>query len=185
MTGNRDIPMVKSIMDYIGRWVALKFLPRETAKKYHNADLVDRAYNEGNNLLLPRVPVEAAADLLTASSLMERIHQTPKMTIVSETRRYPLERTARASAQVREVEKVSVVGDAAVGGGVGAHAGAGAGSGGSTANLSMEAFAKMQKDKALSLNNDDAPMCSACGAVMVRNGSCYKCLDCGETSGCS
>ena len=43
MTGNRDIPMVKSIIDYLGRWLALKFLPRESAKKYHNADLVDRA----------------------------------------------------------------------------------------------------------------------------------------------
>jgi ribonucleoside-diphosphate reductase alpha chain len=51
--------------------------------------------------------------------------------------------------------------------------------------LSMEAFAKMQKDKALHLNNEDAAMCTACGSVMVRNGSCYKCLDCGETSGCS
>ncbi len=31
----------------------------------------------------------------------------------------------------------------------------------------------------------DAPICSTCGAIMVRNGSCYKCLECGSTSGCS
>jgi ribonucleoside-diphosphate reductase alpha chain len=31
----------------------------------------------------------------------------------------------------------------------------------------------------------DAPICSTCGALMVRNGSCYKCLECGSTSGCS
>jgi ribonucleoside-diphosphate reductase alpha chain len=31
----------------------------------------------------------------------------------------------------------------------------------------------------------DAPSCSDCGALMVRNGSCYKCLNCGSTSGCS
>jgi ribonucleoside-diphosphate reductase alpha chain len=31
----------------------------------------------------------------------------------------------------------------------------------------------------------DAPSCSTCGAIMVRNGSCYKCLSCGSTSGCS
>jgi ribonucleoside-diphosphate reductase alpha chain len=32
---------------------------------------------------------------------------------------------------------------------------------------------------------DDAPTCAACGSMMVRNGSCYKCMNCGETSGCS
>jgi len=32
---------------------------------------------------------------------------------------------------------------------------------------------------------DDAPPCSECGFVMVRNGKCYKCLNCGSTSGCS
>jgi len=31
----------------------------------------------------------------------------------------------------------------------------------------------------------DAPSCHDCGAIMVRNGSCYKCLNCGATSGCS
>jgi ribonucleoside-diphosphate reductase alpha chain len=31
----------------------------------------------------------------------------------------------------------------------------------------------------------DAPSCSDCGSLMVRNGSCYKCLNCGATSGCS
>jgi ribonucleoside-diphosphate reductase alpha chain len=31
----------------------------------------------------------------------------------------------------------------------------------------------------------DAPSCMDCGAIMVRNGSCYKCLNCGSTSGCS
>jgi ribonucleoside-diphosphate reductase alpha chain len=31
----------------------------------------------------------------------------------------------------------------------------------------------------------DAPMCSECGGIMTRNGSCYKCENCGGTSGCS
>jgi ribonucleoside-diphosphate reductase alpha chain len=31
----------------------------------------------------------------------------------------------------------------------------------------------------------DAPMCSECGSIMTRNGSCYKCENCGGTSGCS
>jgi ribonucleoside-diphosphate reductase alpha chain len=31
----------------------------------------------------------------------------------------------------------------------------------------------------------DAPSCHLCGSIMVRNGSCYKCMSCGSTSGCS
>jgi ribonucleoside-diphosphate reductase alpha chain len=31
----------------------------------------------------------------------------------------------------------------------------------------------------------DSPACSECGAIMSRNGSCYKCENCGSTSGCS
>jgi len=31
----------------------------------------------------------------------------------------------------------------------------------------------------------DAPSCSTCGMLMVPNGSCYKCTNCGSTSGCS
>ena len=33
--------------------------------------------------------------------------------------------------------------------------------------------------------NGDAPACRECGAIMVRNGSCYRCMNCGSTSGCS
>ena len=32
---------------------------------------------------------------------------------------------------------------------------------------------------------DDAPPCSECGSLMIRNGACYKCPNCGATSGCS
>jgi ribonucleoside-diphosphate reductase alpha chain len=31
----------------------------------------------------------------------------------------------------------------------------------------------------------DAPSCHVCGAIMTRNGSCYRCMSCGATSGCS
>jgi ribonucleoside-diphosphate reductase alpha chain len=31
----------------------------------------------------------------------------------------------------------------------------------------------------------DAPMCSSCGHVTIRNGSCYRCLNCGNSMGCS
>jgi ribonucleoside-diphosphate reductase alpha chain len=31
----------------------------------------------------------------------------------------------------------------------------------------------------------DAPSCHYCGSIMIRNGSCYRCANCGSTSGCS
>ena len=31
---------------------------------------------------------------------------------------------------------------------------------------------------------EDAPPCSDCGAIMVRAGACYRCHNCGATSGC-
>jgi ribonucleoside-diphosphate reductase alpha chain len=34
-------------------------------------------------------------------------------------------------------------------------------------------------------SQEDAPPCSTCGAIMIRSGSCYKCANCGTTSGCA
>jgi len=31
----------------------------------------------------------------------------------------------------------------------------------------------------------DAPMCDGCGHITVRNGACYRCLNCGASMGCS
>ena len=34
-------------------------------------------------------------------------------------------------------------------------------------------------------NQEDAPPCTTCGSIMVRSGACYKCSNCGTTSGCA
>lgn len=134
MTGNRNIPLVKSIVDYIGRYLALKFLPKDIAKKYHNAELIDRAYAEANPVLLQRLPAEI--------------------------------QEATASPVIQKREHSSGLGVGPV--------------------LKTKAqLEKAQTNMVLALNNEDAPMCGTCGIVMIRNGACYKCLECGETSGCS
>lgn len=131
MTSNKNIPLVKSIVDYIGRYLALKFLPKEVAKKYHNEELIERAYAEANPVHLKQLPTElppAVGVPITPAQVMPQ---------------------AKGSLQTKEQ------------------------------------LAKAQTNMVLALNNEDAPMCGTCGIVMVRNGACYKCLECGETSGCS
>ena len=34
-------------------------------------------------------------------------------------------------------------------------------------------------------SQSDAPSCHYCGNLMMRNGACYRCANCGSTSGCS
>ncbi len=41
------------------------------------------------------------------------------------------------------------------------------------------------RDSALAGQNGDGPACRECGAIMVRNGSCYRCLNCRSTRGCA
>ncbi|HYI82317.1 MAG TPA: vitamin B12-dependent ribonucleotide reductase, partial [Acetobacteraceae bacterium] len=96
-TKNPEIPIAKSITDYIFRWLALKFLPSEDAVTEQTA---------------------------------------PKATAVQPEapRRAPEPSTAAKQSY---------------------------------------------------LNQADAPPCHTCGAIMVRSGACYKCSNCGSTSGCS
>lgn len=137
MTINKEIPIAKSIMDYIGRWFAIKFLSREDAKKYHNNDLVDRAYNEGGTM------AKRAAITLGEIKVKEDVVDEKKLIEV-------LEKT-----KVKPAKKAVAVG--------------------SDSTFSTPT----------AFQTEDSPMCHNCGSCMIRNGSCYKCLDCGETSGCS
>ena len=137
MTTNKEIPIAKSLMDYIGRWLAIKFLSKEDAKKYHNGDLIERAYSEGTM---------ARRQQLTLTNFQlkeEENHDENKLIKVLE------------KAKVKPAKKAVAVGIEAT-------------------FVTPTAF-----------QSEDAPMCHNCGSVMIRNGSCYKCLDCGETSGCS
>jgi ribonucleoside-diphosphate reductase alpha chain len=145
MTGNSEIPMVKSIMDYLGRWLALKFLPREVAKKYHNGELVDRAYEQGTQMPRNFPHLQADFEKLVEEVKETRVHDgvSPKI----------------SKTVVKEKVAAKAVG--------------------------KEQLEMMQSNMSLRMNNEDAPLCTTCGAVMTRNGTCYKCMSCGETSGCS
>ena len=138
-TGNKEIPFVKSMMDYLGRWLALKFLPKEKAKLVHNAELVERAYSEGTKskeAFVATLPIvdegTEVAEGAEGTEVMEKLFDDTSVPSVTSVPSTPS----------------------------------------STAPLAFQGA-------------EDAPMCSQCGSTMVRNGACYKCLDCGETDGCS
>ena len=108
MTRNPEVRFAKSIVDYVFRWMATKFLSPEAR------------YRAGVNMPDPgAAAVEAPANTAVAATI------------------------AAAAAGSRGTAE----------------------------------FASMQ-------NQEDAPPCTTCGSIMVRSGACYKCANCGTTSGC-
>jgi len=55
----------------------------------------------------------------------------------------------------------------------------------STGSASNQASSSVSQFRQDSYVAGDAPLCTTCGSLMVPNGSCYKCGNCGGTSGCS
>ncbi|MCA9385988.1 adenosylcobalamin-dependent ribonucleoside-diphosphate reductase, partial [Candidatus Dojkabacteria bacterium] len=157
MTKNPEIPMAQSIMDYIGRWLAVRFLDKEGAKQYHNEMLVDKSYESGTNkrILIPFINGKGHTEIRT-EEIEHMLHEE-------------IEKGLQSNQQV--VEHVSSVTQ-------------------KTTTTSQETkveleFQREQQQLAMKQNNDDAPLCAECGSITVRNGACYKCTDCGSTTGCS
>src|SRR5271165_6129738 len=115
-TPNPEIRYAKSVMDYIFRWLALKFLPRD-AQPREDASVQSLNGKEA----------EKATEL--ASQFTRATTEAPPQS-------------------------------------------------GFSSSMSQGGLVGVNQ-------SDDAPSCADCGAIMVRNGACYKCLNCGSTSGCS
>jgi len=109
-TNNPEIPMARSIMDYIFRWMGKKFLPPD--------------------------------------------QQPEGLTVTREENGETKTETSSKPAGAGKPAQTGMAGEAG-------------------------------KKQAAFQNQMDAPLCSDCGMIMVRNGACYKCLNCGGTSGCS
>jgi ribonucleoside-diphosphate reductase alpha chain len=188
-TGNSEIPIAKSIVDYIFRWLGSRFLSDDEKA---NLGLIAREAMVGSTDSVPaggpyadadgasrRAPAPAALDLTDAPSISPK--DPPVATALSTQVSEPGKvQPSIASASEREELAVIATNGALTSNG---HAANGNGSakalngGGITLNLGgvKVAFAAQA----------DAPSCADCGSIMIRNGSCYKCLNCGSTSGCS
>ena len=126
---NPNIGYAKSLMDYIFRWLALKFLPQDAQPK------------ENASLATPN-----GTDVANAAQLASKFSQA---------------------------------------------AGEGSASGGAATSTAPPGPSQepelhaLQPQLAGVVHEDDAPSCPDCGAIMVRNGACFRCMNCGSTSGCS
>jgi ribonucleoside-diphosphate reductase alpha chain len=122
MTRNPDVRFAKSIVDYIFRWMASKFLSPE-AQYRAGVNNRDEAFDSAQ---------AGAIDAADAAVPAPKPVATP---------------TAKVSPTGAIVP-------------------------------SSSSFAAIQ-------NQEDAPPCTTCGSIMVRSGACYKCSNCGTTSGCA
>jgi ribonucleoside-diphosphate reductase alpha chain len=181
-TGNSEIPIAKSSVDYIFRWLGSRFLVGDDRAALGIQDrggaVVASPFSFGATALAPQ-PEEGP-------SAIDEAQEPPTATATA---------TAVATAPGSSPATGSVSGPA-VSAKVGlpvmepatnGHAGNGNGNGNGHAKSTAASAlaASLGAERTAFRIQEDAPSCADCGSIMVRNGSCYKCLNCGSTSGCS
>jgi ribonucleoside-diphosphate reductase alpha chain len=171
-TGNPEIPIAKSIVDYIFRWLGSRFLPPDDRAML---GLVDRSAvvaaappSSGLAAATAPAPEEGLSAIDEATHRLEPAGEQPPAG------GEPPRATATATAEAARAAATE------------GHAPAGNGRTGNGHLASGPGLALSLGGTKVSFQAQaDAPSCPECGSIMVRNGSCYKCLNCGATSGCS
>ena len=168
-TGNPEIPIAKSTIDYIFRWLGARFLP------------IDERQSLG---LITREEPEAPA--FGTSALGATSASAPEAPRASDPATPP---TATAVAEdAPEAPRAEARRDVLIPFAEGTSSGNGHTNGHSNGNGHATPVIRPLNLGATRVSfevSSDSPSCADCGSIMVRNGSCYKCLNCGSTSGCS
>jgi ribonucleoside-diphosphate reductase alpha chain len=178
-TGNQEIPIAKSIVDYIFRWLGSRFLDEDDKA---GLGLIDRSAIV-SDAPSPYGPGFGSGAPIAEEEGQAGIEAELDATATGPAAEPPIASTEAATADPGptarpEVPVVEVNGHA--NGHSNGHAnGSGNGAEGSAVTLNLGGTKVSFQAQA------DAPSCADCGSIMVRNGSCYKCLNCGSTSGCS
>ncbi len=183
-TGNQEIPIAKSIVDYIFRWLGSRFL---SADDKANLGLIDRTavvadVPESSPGSAAVVSGSAGGGLSADSPPAPSAAANGGLSIDPPTATDDSPKASVSSADVAKGQELAVV---ATNGHANGHAANGNGKasngGGGTGTVTLN----LGNTKVSFQTQADAPSCADCGSIMVRNGSCYKCLNCGSTSGCS
>jgi ribonucleoside-diphosphate reductase alpha chain len=189
-TGNQEIPIAKSIVDYIFRWLGSRFLSTDDKA---TLGLIDRsAVSETTAVSTIDTPtIDTTQGEISGESEAVAPPTASETPLSPANGDVPESASATAAlgsaAEAPPREELAVIASNPVAPAANGHAangngkahGNGGGSGGGAMTLSLGATKVSFQTQA------DAPSCAECGSIMVRNGSCYKCLNCGSTSGCS
>jgi ribonucleoside-diphosphate reductase alpha chain len=166
-TGNEQIGYAKSIMDYIFRWVQLRFLSGTQLSLF--AGLAGTAAPNKSDVILSQAErsEELALNEEKGPAFSPEQHRStrgmgatsaPYGGIVPDI-------AAKSDVILSDPERRE----------------------GESKDLRLQDRGIYHASDAMKEMYDmgDAPSCHTCGAIMVRNGSCYRCMSCGSTSGCS
>jgi ribonucleoside-diphosphate reductase alpha chain len=168
MTSNKNIPFAKSLIDYIFCWMGCQFIPGYAEKNTPNGTKPTDVGNK--NTTTARQLVEKTKDLARkiseAKAIQDKTTKTrpeegSKPSSQSKSDRFDNETAGRLVALVGSVIS------------------------GEDGAQGKKAAIMQQFNDHFQHFQDDAPACDVCGAICVRNGTCYRCYNCGNSMGCS
>ncbi len=154
-TGNDQIGYAKSLMDYIFRWLQLRFLSGTQLTLFAG--------------LAPSAPQLSSAPPSLSEPEMDTTEKTHLAKLAEEVakRLSQVNAFSEVESTSHELSDVKAVAE------------------GATPALQDRGVYHAADAMREMYVMGDAPSCQTCGAIMVRNGSCYRCMSCGSTSGCS
>ncbi|MBN2269534.1 MAG: vitamin B12-dependent ribonucleotide reductase [Sedimentisphaerales bacterium] len=177
MTSNRDMPFAKSLIDYIFCWLGCQFIPGYAEKNLVNRSAVPPA-PENKNTTTARQLVEKTKDLAKKIAEVKagaKDKHKDKDLIGTDPRgpkhgekEHSTPPTGRFSGVMNRIGALVKTAIAEPDG-----------------QLEAETAVMQQFNSQFEHFMDDAPACDICGSITVRNGTCYKCFNCGNSMGCS
>ena len=171
-TGNEQIGYAKSLMDYIFRWLNLRFLSGTQLTLFAGLGPQAPQLPASPSLIPEADPEEEAARsqhhlARLAEEVAKRLNQVSGQTGESAAR--------QSAACAPEASSDGTV----------THCDSAGSAPRTVPSLKDRGIYHAADAMREMYEMGDAPSCSTCGAIMVRNGSCYRCMSCGSTSGCS
>ena len=172
--GHPNIKMANSIIDYVFRSLGVEYL--------HRDELAQVPPDRSSDLPEPPkgIAVEAGLQLDLTDAAMER-----DIAAQVEAAEFADAAAGDTTTAVNNSAAVAPL-PAGVSPGPGAMAAPPtSGNGASTATTAPGDVQTAAVQAVLADKMGDAPLCDTCGHITVRNGSCYRCLNCGDSKGCS